>query len=81
MWMDDEPGLQMREYIGMDSILWGDDYPHHEGTWPNSAEVFDRSLSGLSDDDKRKLLWDNAARLFNVDPATHDPATATASAS
>ena len=79
MWMDDEPGLQMREYIGMDSILWGDDYPHHEGTWPNSAEVFDRSLSGLSDDDKRKLLWDNAARLFNVDPTTHEPAPAGAS--
>ena len=43
MWMDDQPGLEMRDYIGMDSIVWGNDYPHHEGTWPYSEELFDRS--------------------------------------
>ena len=66
MWMDDEPGLRMRDYIGIDNIIWGDDYPHHEGTWPDSAQVFDRSLAGMGDSDKEKLLWSNAAGLLAI---------------
>ncbi len=28
--------LGMRYEIGIDNMLWGTDFPHPEGTWPNT---------------------------------------------
>ncbi len=30
--------LGMRYEIGIDNMLWGTDFPHPEGTWPNTRE-------------------------------------------
>ena len=32
-----------------DNFMWGNDYPHHEGTWPHSAEAIERTMGQLSD--------------------------------
>ena len=41
----------MRYEIGIDNMLWGTDFPHPEGTWPNTHEwlcktFFDIALGG-----------------------------------
>lgn len=63
---EDPVGIATRDLVGVDSILWGNDYPHIEGTWPYSEQVAERLLAGMSDGDKAKILGLNAARLFNV---------------
>jgi predicted TIM-barrel fold metal-dependent hydrolase len=50
-----------------DNFMWGNDYPHHEGTWPHSAEAIERTMGGLSDGARAKILGLNAARLFGFD--------------
>jgi predicted TIM-barrel fold metal-dependent hydrolase len=55
--------------IGMDAVMWGTDYPHPEGTWPNTAHQMVGSLTGLSDGDLAKVLGLNAAKLFDLDLA------------
>jgi predicted TIM-barrel fold metal-dependent hydrolase len=47
--------------------MWGNDYPHHEGTWPHSAEAIERTMSGLRDDARAKVLGLNAAKFFKFD--------------
>ena len=42
----------------------GIDYPHHEGTWPHSAEAIERTMRSLDDSQRAKVLGGNAARLF-----------------
>ncbi len=64
---DDPIGIETRQWIGVDSILWGNDYPHLEGTWPHSESVVDRFDATLTREDKAKILGLNAARLFNID--------------
>lgn len=64
---DDPIGIQTREWMGVDSILWGNDYPHIEGTWPYSEEVAERFAKGLTKVEKAKVLGLNAARLFNIE--------------
>ena len=65
---EDPPGLDLAEKYGLaDNFLWANDYPHHEGTWPHSAEAIERTMSGLSDDSRAKVLGLNAARLFGID--------------
>ena len=52
-------------HLGDDNILWSSDFPHHDTSFPGSVDTF-LDLPGISDDSKRKILWDNAARLFSL---------------
>ena len=62
---EDPAGLALAEATGLDNnFMWGNDYPHHEGTWPHSAEAIERTMGGLSDAARAKVLGLNAARLF-----------------
>ena len=52
--------------IGEDNVMWGSDYPHPDGVWPDSQEITERDLSNLKDEKiKRKILRDNTAKLYN----------------
>jgi len=69
---DDPAGLKMAEtYDLADNFLWANDYPHHEGSWPHSAEAIERTMGGLSEDSRAKILGLNAARLFGLDPKAY----------
>jgi predicted TIM-barrel fold metal-dependent hydrolase len=65
---EDAVGLALAErYDLTDTFMWGNDYPHHEGTWPHSAEAIERTMGGLRDDARAKVLGLNAARFFKFD--------------
>jgi predicted TIM-barrel fold metal-dependent hydrolase len=67
---EDAAGLAVAESMNLaDNFMWGNDYPHHEGTWPHSAEAIERTMSGLSDSARAKVLGLNAARLFGFEVA------------
>ena len=62
---EDKPGLDLaREHGLLDNFLWANDFPHHEGTWPHSAEAIERTMEGLSDAERAKILGLNSARIF-----------------
>ena len=62
------PGSTLAEPMNLaDNFMWGNDYPHHEGTWPHSAEAIERTMGGLSDGARAKILGLNAARLFGFE--------------
>ena len=63
---EDPVGLALIEDFGLvDNVLWANDYPHHEGTWPHSAAAIERTMSGISPDTRAKILGLNANRIFN----------------
>jgi predicted TIM-barrel fold metal-dependent hydrolase len=64
---EDPVGLHNIPLTGSDCLLWGNDYPHDEGTWPNSAACLDGIKAKLSPEDAEKVLWGNAARLYDFD--------------
>src|SRR5689334_18540012 len=64
--MEDPVGLREREHIGIDNIMWASDYPHSETTWPNSKSLTDEWFTSFGDDDKEKVLWENAAKLYRL---------------
>ncbi len=49
---------------GDDNFTWDSDYPHPDGAYPWGVEAMLKQP--LSRESKRKLLWDNAARVFNL---------------
>lgn len=72
---EDRPGLLLVEEMGLeDNLLWANDYPHAEGTWPHSAAAIERNMGHLRESTRRKLLGENAARLFGVEARALEPA-------
>jgi predicted TIM-barrel fold metal-dependent hydrolase len=62
--MEDDLGVQLRERIGVENMLWGSDYPHAEATFPRSQQFLERMFAGVPEADLRKITSDNAAKMF-----------------
>jgi predicted TIM-barrel fold metal-dependent hydrolase len=65
---DDQAGIDNIETIGEDTLMWGADFPHPDGTWPDSRELIEKQFAGLSEHTRRKILYENAARLYGFPP-------------
>jgi predicted TIM-barrel fold metal-dependent hydrolase len=56
---------QAMKLIGNDQIVWASDYPHWDHSFPGSIDEI-RERGDLTDLQKRKILNDNARRLYGV---------------
>lgn len=59
--------LEARHEIGVDRILWGSDYPHHEGSFPYNNLAVRLLFHDLPEDEVRAMTSLNAARLYGFD--------------
>ncbi|MCH7552999.1 MAG: amidohydrolase [Chloroflexi bacterium] len=63
-YIDDEPGLRMWDMIGEDVIMWSNDYPHTDSSWPNSKAIIDRDMANIPEGVQRKFLRENVSKLY-----------------
>jgi uncharacterized protein len=69
----DTASLKTRNYIGTENILWSSQFPLATSTWPDTRAAIAKSFEGVSDGDRAKILFENAAILYNLQPpAAHD---------
>ena len=59
-------GIEMRNRIGVDSLMWGSDYPHVESTFPRSRQILEEILVDCTEEEKAKIAGGNAARVYNL---------------
>ena len=64
---EDDLGIQLREYVGINTLMWGSDYPHAESTFPKSREIVDRILDGVPEEEKVLIAGENCAKMFGID--------------
>ena len=62
--IDDPSSVSTRYAIGVDNICCESDYPHGDGTWPDTQPVLKKLLGDLSADEIRKMTHENAAHLY-----------------
>ncbi|HUI02389.1 MAG TPA: amidohydrolase family protein [Acidimicrobiales bacterium] len=62
-----------RQVIGLDTIMWGADYPHIEGTWPRSRHALTRAFAGVDAEDVRRILTHNPAELYRFEVGRLQP--------
>jgi predicted TIM-barrel fold metal-dependent hydrolase len=58
--------------LGAHKVMWGGDYPHHEGTYPYSKESLRLAFADRDEATMRALLGENAARVYGFDLAALD---------
>ncbi|MAG29661.1 MAG: amidohydrolase [Deltaproteobacteria bacterium] len=59
--------IKGREIVGVDRILWGNDYPHYEGCYPYSRENMRFAFHDVPEEEVRMMLGENAAALYGFD--------------
>ena len=59
--------IRRRHVNGVDALMWGTDYPHPEGSWPNTVERLETDFVDVSIEDARLLLGDNAIECYRLD--------------
>jgi predicted TIM-barrel fold metal-dependent hydrolase len=65
-WFETE-GIKLRHLIGIDNIMWESDFPHVASFYPRSWDSVERVLEGVSPDDRRKVLYENALCVYQLE--------------
>src|SRR5262249_36176268 len=61
---------EARHAIGLHTVTFGRDYPHREGTWPNTTLWLHEAFAGVPANEVKAILADNPINFFDLDRAT-----------
>jgi len=62
--IDDPSTIDTRYRIGVENIMLETDYPHGDGTWPDTQDLIDKVWGHLPKDELRMICSTNAAALY-----------------
>jgi len=65
MW--DRAAIVMRHETGVQTLMWGNDYPHFEGSFPDSQQWVEKQFAGVPEDEILAIVHDNAAQTYGFD--------------
>jgi predicted TIM-barrel fold metal-dependent hydrolase len=63
---DEHPAKYVIQEIGDDNTVLSTDWPHGDSRYPQAIDTFLR-LPDVAQQSKRKILWDNCARLYRLE--------------
>ncbi len=63
-YQSDKIGVRLIDLLGEDNVMWGSDFPHPDGIWPDSQSFIENELGGLPAKTRAKIVCGNAARLY-----------------
>jgi uncharacterized protein len=63
--VDEEPAVDVVNKMGAEYFVVSSDYPHSDGAFPDAMKEF--LGMPLNDEQRRKILWENCARLYAVE--------------
>lgn len=63
---DDWVAFKMKDMCTPRRLMWANDFPHSDSTWPWSQELLAKHTVSLNEQEKNWLLHDNVAELYGV---------------
>ena len=63
-YQSDKVGTRLLDLLGVDNVMWGSDFPHPDGVWPDSQAFIAAELGQLPADIRHKVVCATAARLY-----------------
>lgn len=62
--LDDPSTIALRHVIGVENIMLETDYPHGDGTWPDTQDVIAEAWRDIPPAELRAMCSENAAKLY-----------------
>ena len=63
---DDPIGIRTRDFIGIENMMWGSDYPHGDSIFPESQQTLDALFSASEEADRFALTAANVVNLYKL---------------
>src|SRR5215471_7885678 len=63
---DDWVAFKMKDLCNPRRLMWANDFPHSDSTWPYSQELLAKHTTDLTAEQKDWILHDNVAELYNL---------------
>ncbi len=71
---DDWTAFDVHDHLNAERIMWANDFPHSDSTWPLSQQLLVEHTKDLDPSVRRRILRDNAVELFGMDAPARLPA-------
>jgi predicted TIM-barrel fold metal-dependent hydrolase len=52
--------------MGVETLMWGSDYPHGDGVWPESSKYIAEQFGHLPAEMTHKITCENAAKFYGL---------------
>ena len=65
-YQEDSLAIQLRHIIGVENLQWGSDYPHIEGTFPESRRILAEILEGVPEEEQMLIASGNVTKLYHL---------------
>ena len=63
-------GAAKAGFINVDRLMWANDFPHSDSTWPWSQPLLAKHTQGMDREQLDKILYKNVAELYDIDLST-----------
>jgi len=63
---DDWVAFQIHHLLDRKQLIWANDFPHTDSTWPKSQQLLAQHAGHLSPEARSAILHDNVKALFNL---------------
>ncbi len=67
---DDWVAFQTANLMNWRRLMWANDFPHSDSTWPWSQEMLAEQAQHLTDEQRHAILSGNVCELYGIEPAT-----------
>ncbi|MBV1879042.1 MAG: amidohydrolase [Pseudomonadales bacterium] len=62
----DKIGCKLIDDMGIESLMWGSDYPHGDGVWPESTKFIEDQFANLTAAEIQQITCDNAKAFYRL---------------
>ncbi len=66
---DDWVAFKVKDLCNVRRLMWANDFPHSDSTWPWSQELLAKHSEELTEEQAERILCRNAAELYDIDLA------------
>ena len=63
---DDWVAFKMKHMINVERLMWANDFPHSDSTWPWSQDILAEHTKGLTEHERNRICFDNVRELYNL---------------
>jgi uncharacterized protein len=63
---DDWVAFRVTDLLNHERLMWANDHPHSDATWPDSQAVLAEQTAGLDPTVRDDIVWRNCARLYHL---------------